>query len=70
MQVKELLIVKILKIETIIIVSKTVFKIELFQGSKFSFRQTCPAGQVLPKTHSSLQKINLPCFSGVKMKKT
>ena len=22
------------------------------QGSKFSFRQTCPAEQVLPKTHS------------------
>ena len=40
------------------------------QGSKFSFRQTCPAGQVLPKIHSSLRKIYLPCFSGVKMKKT
>ena len=39
------------------------------QGSKFSFRQTCPAGQVLPKIHSSLRKIYLPCFSGVKMKK-
>ena len=39
------------------------------QGSKFSFKQTCPAGQVLPKTHSSLRKINLLCFSGVKMKK-
>ena len=48
-------------------------KIGLFfqeiQGSKFSFRQTCPAGQVLPKIHSSLRKIYLPCFSGVKMKK-
>ena len=40
-----------------------------YQGSKFSFRQTCPAGQVLPKIHSSLRKIYLPCFSGVKMKK-
>ena len=39
------------------------------QGSKISFRQTCPAGQVLPKIHSSLRKIYLPCFSGVKMKK-
>ena len=42
---------------------------DLYQGSKFSFRQTCPAGQVLPKIHSSLRKIYLPCFSGVKMKK-
>ena len=40
------------------------------QGSKFSFRQTCPAGQVLPKIHSSLRKIYLPCFSAVKMKKS
>ena len=49
-------------------IDTAVYFIEL-QGSKFSFRQTCPAGQVLPKTHLSLRKINLPCFSGVKMKK-
>ena len=28
------------------------------QGTEFSFRQTCPAGQVLPKIHLSIRKIN------------